>query len=267
MLELNKIYFEDCLKGMQQISDQSINMILCDLPYGSTSCKWDIIIPFKDLWKQYNRIIKENGTVALFGSQPFSSFAIQSNLKMFKYEIIWEKGKGAGFFHANYQPLKAHENILIFSKGNSTYSINGNFMTYNPQMTNGKSIIRPVKGKKLVGMLAEKAPNSIVKSSKNYDGSKRFPISVIKFSQDFEKLHPTQKPILLCEWLIKTYSNEDELILDNCMGSGTTAIASMNTKRNFIGFENDPKYYEIGVKRIEKWQMEFLLGEQKCLYQ
>jgi len=244
MLEINKIYFEDCLVGMQGIDDKSIDMILCDLPYGTTACKWDIIIPFEPLWNQYKRIIKNNGAIVLFGSQPFTSLLIISNLKWFKYEWIWNKNKASNIMLAKKQPLKIHENILIFGGNN-----------YYPQKIKVDGKIRDQRKEKPKKNRDDGAvsPKGFIKYANDYDPSMKYPVSIQYFTNHREKefvLHPTQKPIALFEYLIKTYSNENDFVLDNCMGSGTTAIACLNTNRNYIGFENDPKYFEIANQRI-----------------
>ena len=244
MIELNKIYNEDCLEGMKRIPDGSIDMILCDLPYGTTACKWDTIIPFEALWEQYERIIKDNGAIVLTAAQPFTSALVMSNPKMFKYSWIWDKVKPSGFQVAKYRPMMRQEDVLVFGKGR---------INYNPIMT-----------------LREKVKTSRIYSSsdsnplKNNDGKNRtythkYPQSILTFSNAVQKgkVHPTQKPVILFEYLIKTYTDEGETVLDNCMGSGTTAIACLNTERNFIGFELNEEYYNISLKRIseneQKW--------------
>jgi len=237
MIELNKIYNEDCLEGMKRIEDKSVDMVLCDLPYGTTACKWDTIIPFKPLWEQYNRVIKDNGAIVLFGSEPFSSMLRLSNLRNYKYDWIWEKSKATNYLNAKKQPMRSHEIISVFYKSQCTY---------NPQFTistpyNKGSAYRPTD-------VYGKQTETLVQSE---DG-KRYPRSVQYFitAESEGKLHPTQKPIELCEYLIKTYTNESEMVLDNCMGSGTTAIACINTKRNFIGFELDTIYCGLANARI-----------------
>ena len=238
-MELNVVYNEDCLEGMNRIEDKSVDMILCDLPYGTTQNKWDSVIPLDLLWEQYKRIIKDNGAIVLTGQSLFSAKMIVSNEKMYRYSLIWEKTKAGGFLNARRMPLQSHEDILVFYKKLSTY---------NPQMEKGK-------------------PYS-VKHSSNGDGKNynkfertgtisvnngiRFPRSILKISNsNYNSLHPTQKPVDLFEYLIKTYTNEGDIVLDNCMGSGTTAIACMNTNRNYIGFELDKGYYDIILERIK----------------
>ena len=237
-LVLNKIYNEDCLEGMKRIDDKSIDMILCDLPYGMTYNKWDTVIPLDRLWKQYKRVIKDNGAIVLTASQPFASELICSNRKLFRYEWIWEKENSTNFLNAKKNPLKKHENILVFYK---------KLPVYNPQMSKGKPYTAVRKEKPSLNYYKNQ------KMAKTVSDGERYPISIIKFSRDKEKLHPTQKPVALFEYLIRTYTNERETVLDNCMGSGTTAIACINTNRNFIGFELDEEYWKIANERIEKY--------------
>ena len=221
------------------IPDKSVDMILCDLPYGTTACKWDSIIPFDKLWNQYKRIIKDNGAIVLTASQPFTSELIHSNLKMFRYEWIWEKEQGVNFLLAKKQPMKVHENICVFYKKQCTY---------NPQFNIGKPY---VSGK---GTSGDVTGNVIKKQTVN--NGKRYPRSVQRFNREVG-LHPTQKPVALFEYLIKTYTNEGETVLDNCMGSGTTAIACIDTNRNYIGFEWCPDephdtYFKLANERIKE---------------
>lgn len=238
-MELNKIYNGDCLEIMKSIEDKSIDMILCDLPYGTTACKWDVIIPFELLWEQYKRVIKDNGAIVLTASQPFTSALVMSNPKMFKYEWIWNKVHAVGFQIAKYRPMQQHENILVFCK-NSTQ--------YNPQM-----VERPkVRESKLYGN-SEVSPLANIKyRDRKY--THWFPKSIVTESgaDHSNILHPTQKPVALFEYLIKTYTNENETVLDNCSGSGTTAIACINTNRNYICIEKDKTYYDKSVERVSK---------------
>lgn len=245
----------DCLERMKEIPDGSVDLILCDLPYGTTACKWDSVIPFDKLWEQYTRVIKQQSGVVLFGSQPFTSALIMSNPKLFKYNLVWEKSKASNFVHANYQPLKAHEDICIFSKAGAAQGTKLP-MTYNKQMTQG---IPYNKGKghadnlHLSGGLTRKSSIEL----KNESGS-RTPRSVLYYataeSEGKAGLHPTQKPVKLMEYLIKTYSNEGNTVLDNCMGSGTTGVACINTARSFIGIEMNEDYFNIASKRIAEAQ-------------
>jgi site-specific DNA-methyltransferase (adenine-specific) len=238
MLELNKIYNQDCLEGMKLIDDKSIDMILCDLPYGVTARnKWDSIIPFDKLWAQYERIIKDNGVIVLTATQPFASNLVCSNLNLFKYEWIWEKSNGTGFLNAKKQPLRNHEQVLVFYKSQPIY---------NPQFTDGKPYTCKQGGH---GTNYNDRGNE-TKEVVTINCGKRYPLTIQKFIKDKEKLHPTQKPLALCEYLIKTYTNENNLVLDNCAGSGTTLLAAKNLNRNFIGFENNEEYFSIACERI-----------------
>lgn len=236
-----QLYKGDCLEIMRDIPDKSIDMILCDLPYGATACKWDTVIPFDKLWEQYNRIIKDNGAIVLFGSEPFSSALRMSNIKNYKYDWIWEKEQGANFMLCKYQPYKVHETISVFSKKKHCYY---------PQMTEGKPY---VSGKGTSGDIT----GNVTKIQTKNKGT-RYPRSIQKFNTDKSKgsLHPTQKPVALLEYLIKTYTNENETVLDNCMGSGSTGEACMKTNRNFIGIEQDDKYFEIAYNRINGYIYE-----------
>lgn len=225
----------DCLELMKDIPDGSVDMILCDLPYGTTACKWDTVIPFEPLWAHYKRVIKENGAIVLFGSEPFSTELRHSNLKMFRYDWVWEKEQGANFMLCKYQPYKVHEIASVFSK--KTHA-------YYPQMTEGRPY---VSGKGTSGDITRNVP----KVQKKNSGT-RYPRSIQRFNTDKSKgsLHPTQKPVALLEYLIKTYTNEGETVLDNCMGSGSTGVACVNTGRHFIGMELDAHYYEVACARI-----------------
>ena len=238
-------YQGDCLVEMDKIADKSVDMILCDLPYGTTHRTWDLIIPFEPLWKQYERIIKDNGAIVLTASQPFTSQLVMSNTKLFKYEIIWEKNRGTGFLTANKRVVKIHENVLIFYKMQPTY---------NPQKTLAEE--DKIDKRKTLNNLpyrkdAFTAKAGFIRIRKEDDGT-RYPTSVQKFnnSNSVNSLHPTQKPVELMEYLIKTYTNEGETVLDNCMGSGTTGVAAKKTGRNFVGIEQDEKYFNLAVKRI-----------------
>src|SRR5574344_1075142 len=239
MLDKNSVYNGDCLELMKDIDDKSIDMILCDLPYGTTACKWDVIIPFDLLWQQYKRIIKDNGAIVLTASQPFTSALVMSNPKMFKYEWIWEKKVASNSQLAKYQPLKIHENILVF----------GNSIIYKPQGLLDCNILRTNDNRsKGVGHIgSEKKRKEFIQTKTGY------PKSIVNFKpSNINKLHPTQKPVTLFEYLIKTYTNEGDLVLDNCAGSGTTAIACMNTNRNYILMEKEQKYYDIIQDRIKE---------------
>ena len=234
MVELNTIYNEDCLEGMKRIPDKSVDMILCDLPYGTTQNKWDSVIPLTPLWQEYKRVIKDNGAIVLTAQQPFTTTLIASNLEIYKYNWVWAKSQVSGFLNAKKQPLREHEDICVFYSKQSTY---------NPQMTKGKMQLKRTGG-----------------SSSNYNdfipkplySDEYYPKTILDFPlQRFKCGHPTQKPVALFEYLIKTYTNKNETVLDNCMGSGTTAIACMNTNRNYIGFELDENYYKKSLERIK----------------
>ena len=241
-------YQGDCLVEMDKIADKSVDMILCDLPYGTTACKWDSVIPFEPLWMQYERVIKDSGAIVLTGSQPFTSVLVMSNPKLFKYEWIWEKSKASNFVHVNYQPLKAHENILVLSKMPAAQNSAKRNMVYNPIKTQGEPYNRG-KVKVTEGVLSGGRNKQVEVASVN---GERHPRSVLYFkTAEFEGIvHPTQKPVELMVYLIKTYTNEGDTVLDNCMGSGTTGVACKKTGRHFIGIEKDPKYFETAVSRV-----------------
>lgn len=241
------------MEFMGKIPDKSVGMILCDLPYGTSACKWDSVIPFDKLWKQYCRIIKDNAAIVLFGSEPFSSICRTSNLNLYKYDWKWEKPSGANFLNFKYQPAKVHEDIMVFGKMATSYSKKGN-MNYFPQMTEGKPYkLTSGKQKLEYGNSSVRTPIQQVVTE---NSGTRYPRTIQQFALDKEKLHPTQKPVALLEYLIKTYTNEGEVILDNCMGSGSTGVAAVNTNRSFIGIELDKSYYDIAVERINKAREE-----------
>ena len=225
----------DCLELMKNIPDKSIDMILCDLPYGTTHNKWDTIIPFDKLWAQYKRIIKDNGAILLFSQMPFGASLIMSNPKMFRYEWIWEKNQAVGFLNAKKMPLRKHENILVFYKHLPTYNPQGLIKLDEPIQEEGSAN----RNGKNYGV----ADKSFIRTHTNY------PTDIITFSKD-SGYHPTQKPVDLLEYLIKTYTNEGDTVLDNCMGSGSTGVACKNTNREFIGMELDEKYYKIACERL-----------------
>lgn len=232
----------DCLELMREIPDESVDMILCDLPYGTTRNKWDSVIPLNKLWEQYERIIKDNGAIVLFSQMPFSAELVHSNLKLFKYEWIWEKDNGTGFLNAKKMPLKIHENILVFYK---------KLPLYNPQMRTGFKPYKCKQGRHSTNYGAYEQGH-ITESN-----GERYPIDIIKFKKD-SGLHPTQKPVELLEYLIKTYTNENETVLDNCMGSGSTGVACINTNRNFIGYELNEEYFNIAQNRLrEAWKEKY----------
>lgn len=228
---------------MSELEDKSIDLILCDLPYGTTACSWDIIIPFEQLWEQYNRIIKDNGAIILFGQEPFSSYLRLSNLKYYRYDIYWEKERLTNINQVKRRVGKTVETISIFYKKQPTY---------NPQMIKheGKLVTNKVKNGKL-GKLSDTQEKKVIEY---IDTGWRYPTQVWKFQRDCLKsnLHPTQKPVALLEELIKTFTNKNDIVLDNCMGSGSTGIACINTGRNFIGIELNETYYAIAKERLEK---------------
>lgn len=231
-----QLFNGDCIELMKNIPDESVDMVLCDLPYGTTQCKWDSIIPFDKLWEAYNRIIKPNGVIALFADEPFSAILVVSNLKMYRYELIWEKEQGTDFLNANRKPLKRHEKIQIFYKAQPTY---------NKQLEGGRPY-KAVNGNKDTSVWGS------FKMGMNTDNEgTRNPTTILKFNRE-RGLHPTQKPVPLLEWLIRTYTNEGEAVLDNCMGSGSTGVACIHTNRNFIGMELDKNYFDIATKRIKE---------------
>ena len=251
-IEPNNIYLGDCLEVMKYIKDKSIDMILCDMPYGTTACKWDTIIPFEPLWEQYERIIKDNGAIVLFARQPFMSDLVCSNKKLFRYEIIWDKKTSTDFAQANNKPITVHENIAVF------YKKKPNYHRIDDEGFN------PYTDKRTVRQSSELGAKGCVVRKPFENKTTRTPTTIRQHFPDNRKgkgssLHPTQKPISLCEWLIKAYSDENDIVLDNCMGSGTTAIACINTNRKFIGIEKELKYFEIAKKRIEavKSQLSF----------
>ena len=242
----------------ERIPDNSIDMILADLPYGTTSCKWDSIIPLEPLWEQYKRVIKENGAIVLTASQPFTTKLIQSNMGWFREEIIWLKNKSGSGFHADSRHIKVHENICVFAK-------NGSY-TYNPQKWEVENEDFLTKRKTLSQYGVSNNIYGNYKSTRKKDDGTRYPISIIayqvphnpSYSKRYSKTadirkHPTQKPIRLFDYIIKTYTNENEIVLDNVIGSGTTAVACLKTNREFIGFEKKEEYYNIALKRIGKF--------------
>lgn len=234
-----ELWCGDCLELMNNITDKSVDCIICDLPYGTTQNKWDSVIPFNLLWCQYRRIIKDNGAICLFGQGLFTANLICSNKEIYRYDLIWEKTKAGGFLNARRMPLQSHENISVFYK---------KLPTYNPQMESGKPYIKKAVTNgdgKNYGKFDRVGETVVNKGT-------RFPRSAIKISNDNHKsLHPTQKPVELLEWLIRTYTNENEIVLDNCMGSGSTGVACVNTNRKFIGIELDSKYFDVAKRRIE----------------
>ena len=237
---MNNLYLGDCLEVMKSILDKSIDAIICDLPYGTTACKWDSVIPFKPLWAQYKRIIKDNGAIVLFGQEPFSSHLRISNIDWYKYDWYWQKERLTNVFQVKKRAGKVIEPISVFYL---------NQPTFNPQKTAhlGKLVKNKPKG-----LHTKTSALNTIKVTEYKDDGTRHPLQIIKFNRDLTKLHETQKPVALMEYLIKTYTNEGDTVLDSCMGSGTTGAACKNLGRKFIGIEQDANYFEIASKRINE---------------
>ena len=254
-MELNKIYHEDCLEGMKRIPDASIDCIICDLPYGvlnkgNESAQWDNVIPFDLLWKQYERVIKENGAIILFAQGMFTADLMISNRKLWRYNLIWQKGgRCSGFLNAKKMPLREHEDILVFYKTKPVY---------NPQMTKCEPHQRNHSRGKMNKEQTNRCYGNFGKPEDVITDLK-YPKSILNFNRPHPQIHPTQKPVMLVSWLINTYTNEGDTILDNCMGSGTTAIAAIRTKRNYIGFEIEKEYFDLANKRITEEIMQLSL--------
>jgi len=264
-----KLIEGDCLEKMKQIEDGSVSLILADLPYGTTDrsgkkgsriFKWDSVIPLDDLWAEYKRILKRNGSVVLTADQPFSSQLVLSNLEWFKYEWVWKKSRTTGFFTANYRPMKCTEDIVVFSEGGaaaaSAKSAKGN-MTYNPQGLIEKRVKKRNSKKrlgKLLGVEEFVGKNNKMLGDSEYEQKyTNYPNEILEFAIESDTKHPTQKPVPLMEYLIRTYSNEGELVLDNVLGSGTTGIAAIKTNRAFVGIEKEREYFDLSVDRIRKF--------------
>jgi site-specific DNA-methyltransferase (adenine-specific) len=261
----------DCLVEMRSIEEHSIDLILCDLPYGTTDrkgseskknagsrlLKWDTVIPLDELWLEYKRVLKPRGAVVLTADQPFTSKLILSNVEWFKYEWIWKKKKTTGFLLANYRPMKQTEDVVVFSPaGAAAASKNGKNMTYNPQGLIEKRVKKKNNPKRLGKFLHNPKfmgeNNKLLHETEYEQKYTNYPSEIIEFGLDKNVVHPTQKPVALMEYLIKTYSNENETVLDNCMGSGTTGVACVNTNRKFVGIERDEEYYDMAKTRIEE---------------
>lgn len=241
-MELNKIYNMDCLEGMKQIPEKSIDLILTDLPYGVTDCEWDHVIPFEPLWEQYNRIIKDSGAIVLFSVQPFTTKLINSNLKNFRYCWYWQKNNKTGFTYARYQPMRCIEDICVFYK---------QAPTYNPQGIKKIENGRVRKNKDLTNVSVYSLRTKLKEYKPKYTN---YPVHLLQFKNEAasnkNRLHPTQKPLALCEYLVKTYTNEGDTVLDSCAGSGTTLVAAKNTGRQYIGFETNEKYFNVAAQRL-----------------
>lgn len=230
----------DCLEVMPTIRGGSVSMVLCDLPYGITNNKWDSIIPLEPLWEQYKRTVKENAAIVLFGSGMFTANLMTSNPSMWKYNLVWEKTSPSGFLNAKKMPMRSHEDIMVFYESQPTY---------HPQMRKAVRKVSAAHHK----VTAKKTDNyGEYSTNTGYDSTERYPTSVLRFPKDVQKsaIHPTQKPVALLEYLIRTYTDEGDVVLDNCMGSGSTGIACMNTGRDFIGIELDPEYFGAASERI-----------------
>ena len=249
MLQIDAIYNMDCLEGMKQIADASVDCIICDLPYGSTCCAWDVVIPFDLLWAEYKRIRKPYAPILLFGSEPFSTMVRMSNLQEFRYDWIWVKSQAADFVHAKNRPMKNYEVISAFCQypmGHKS-KLGEHRMPYYPQ---GLVPCHKVKnGRNKFGTNIGKRPSQVEEYVAEYTN---YPNAVVKFDQVGKKLHPTQKPVKLVEYLIRTYTENDALVLDNCMGSGTTAVAAIKSGRHYIGFETNKEYFDIAQGRIDE---------------
>lgn len=238
----------DCLNEMSKVLDSSVDLILVDLPYGTSACSWDVVIHMEKLWEQYLRVLKPNGTVVLFGSEPFSSLVRSSNLEMYKYDWKWVKPRGANFLNAKYQPMKNYEDIMVFSRCPASYSRSRDSMVYNPIMGVGEPY-KLMSGKQKLEKNNSTVRSSI-KSVVTDNKGLRYPKATLEFKSDKDKLHPTQKPVDLLEYLIRTYTVEGMVVLDSCMGSGSTGVACKNLNRSFIGIELDEGYFDIAKQRI-----------------
>jgi site-specific DNA-methyltransferase (adenine-specific) len=236
------LHLGDCLEVMKQIPDKSVDAIICDLPYGTTACKWDSVIPFEPLWEQYKRVIKDNGAIVLTASQPFTSALVMSNIDWFKYQWVWKKNTITGFMQAKIKPLKCYEDVLVF--GEFKTSAQHFLGKYNPQsdLIDVGDVV--YSNKRKLDHITGNRKSGVAKAKSGY------PKNVIEFNSEKSTAHPTQKPVALMEYLVKTYTNEGDTVLDNCMGSGTTGVACKNLNRKFIGIEQDATYYEIAKERI-----------------
>lgn len=257
---INTIIHDDCLKIMPTIDSNSVDLILCDLPYGTTKCKWDVILPFQELWENYNRIIKDNGCILLFGVEPFSSFLRCSNLNMYRYDWVWNKLKAANYLFMNSQPGKITENISVFYKKQPMYNPQ---KIVNPAGTSKRHTYKnPSKISKNAKLIMGEGYKNNVEDNffgKDYEPDKLLPTNILTFSRPHKPLHPTQKPVKLLEYLIKTYTKEGDLVLDNCAGSGSTLVAAKNLNRLYIGIEKEKEYYDIAVNRLNSGLNEYLI--------
>lgn len=256
-MEVNRIYNMDCIEGMQSIPDKSISAIITDLPYSvlnknNPNAQWDNVIPFDKLWEQYERVIKDNGAIVLFAQGMFTAQLMMSNPKLWRYNLVWDKVLISGFLNAKRMPLRSHEDICVFYK---------ELPTYNPQMQEGKPLHSKGSSYKEKELTNNCYGSLGVTDDERKGCTDKYPTSIVRFQKPHPSIavHPTQKSVELCEWLIKTYTNEGEIVLDNCMGSGTTAIACLRTNRNFIGYEITKEYYDIATERIKNEQSQLSL--------
>lgn len=242
------MYNDDCLKVLPDIPDNAVDMVLCDLPYGITKYKWDVIIPFDSMWLHYERLIKDDGAIVLFGAEPFATMLRSSKLDLYKYDWIWEKTRPTGFKNTKTQPMRIYENILVFSRGAA--SPNGKKkMKYYPQgLVEINRKCEELGGPQLLGQKT--------RYTTCFQRFTNYPKNILRFARDSGGVHPTQKPVALLEYLIKTYTNPGDVVLDNCMGSGSTGVACVNTGRKFIGIEKDTKYFDIAEQRINNAVLE-----------
>jgi site-specific DNA-methyltransferase (adenine-specific) len=252
-MEIDRIYNMDCLEGMKQIPDGSVDAVICDLPYGTTACAWDTVIPFEPLWEQYKRICKPNAAIVLFGAEPFSSMLRMSNIEWFKYDWYWRKPKGTGHLNAKKQPMRDVEIISVYYQQQATY---------NPQFSKGEPFGNKSGSKHFTSEAGETTYGKFASGpgTRNDNPGIRYPKQCIEFGVvERDTIHPTQKPVDLIAYLVRTYSNEGDTILDNCMGSGTTAIACIKEKRHYIGFELNREYFDKAVKRIQAEKSQLTL--------
>lgn len=254
----------NCLEIMDELIDEGVkvDMILTDPPYGTTACKWDSIIPFDEMWGRLNKLIKPNGAIVLFGSEPFSSALRMSNIKNYKYDWIWQKNTGSNFLQANYQPIKRHEIISVFGKYPVSYTKSGLKLNYNPQMDKNGKVYSDRKNQDIQdGLNAWRNRMSKDYKFKRNNNKGAFPTSILEFGGVINnRLHPTEKPVPLMEYLVKTYTDEGDLVLDFTMGSGSTGVACLNANRRFIGIELDENYFNIAKERIEKWNGQSIIS-------
>ena len=240
----------DCLEVMREIPGSSVDMILCDLPYGTTKCSWDTILPFDELWIQYDRIAKENCAIVLFGNEPFSSKLRLSNIKQYKYDMYMRKSQAVGFFNAKRMPLKDIETISVFYK---------KLPTYNPQgVTYCNKVMHNSRNRRTKGAAISSQNGGLIENAEYIQQVENYPRQVIDVSSTGKTVHPTQKPVTILEYLIRTYTNDGDLVLDNCMGSGSTGVAALNTNRRFLGIELDPTYSSIATDRIQHVVCQYL---------